>query len=283
MIFDFAENSDIPALKGIWKKVFGDTDAYIDRYFSELFQKIQIAVLRSAQNKPVSMLSMIPVCLSTGKQKLPGHYIYAAATLPEYEGQGIMTGLLEFCCKRAAVAGDAFSCLVPASDSLFRFYEKRGYRTLFYRDWYHVPPYRAAKPGKNVFFEKLSSADFSQCRRRFVENMGAVLLQPDWLYPYLYQELLAGKAEILSVTADRRCDYLVCYPEAEILVVKETSIPAADIEHYISPLKAYFHCESVIAMFPAENGSRKPYGMLRPLGAVPVQTEKSPYMGLMMD
>ncbi len=162
------------------------------------------------------MLSMIPVCLSTEKQKLPGHYIYAAATLPEYEGQGIMTGLLDFCCKRAAAAGDAFSCLVPASDSLFQFYEKRGYRTLFYRDWYHFPPYHAATPGKNVFFEQLSLTDFSQRRRRFVENMGAALLQPDWLYPYLYQELLAGKAEILSVTADCRCDYLVCYLEAVI-------------------------------------------------------------------
>ena len=79
-MLDCAGKQDIPFLKQIWKECFGDSDRYINRYFDTLFDRITIAVKRSDDNIPVSMVSMLPVSLCTPDGNYPGHYIYAAAT-----------------------------------------------------------------------------------------------------------------------------------------------------------------------------------------------------------
>ena len=86
LMLDCAGKQDIPFLKQIWKECFGDSDRYIARYFDTLFDRITIAVKRSDDNIPVSMVSMLPVNLCTPDGNYPGHYIYAAATTKAFEG-----------------------------------------------------------------------------------------------------------------------------------------------------------------------------------------------------
>lgn len=133
LMLDCAGKQDIPFLKQIWKECFGDSDRYITRYFDTLFDRITIAVRRSG-GIPVSMVSMLPVSLCTPDGDYPGHYIYAAATAKAFEGKGYMSELLDYACNYAAERGDCFSCLIPATPSLFTFYQRREYRTASYKN-----------------------------------------------------------------------------------------------------------------------------------------------------
>ena len=56
-----------------------------------------------------------------------GLYIYAACTDERFRGHGLFSDLLERCAEGASERGFDFLSLIPASDALSRFYEKRGF------------------------------------------------------------------------------------------------------------------------------------------------------------
>jgi hypothetical protein len=58
-------------------------------------------------------------------------YVYGVATLPEYRGRGYSTELLACADTVFKDAGYKAAVLVPASEGLFGFYQKRGYGTAF--------------------------------------------------------------------------------------------------------------------------------------------------------
>ncbi len=280
---DYAREADIPALKALWKAVFKDTDSYIDGYFNSLFSEIRIAVYRAKNGKPISMISMLPVTLKIGRHRYPGHYIYAAATAKRYEGQGLMTALLEFACQTAEARGDHFSCLIPATEGLFRFYEKRGYQTAFYRDILHFPSYDAAEAAPTEW-TVLSPLDFQQRRTAFAEKQETVILQQERLYPYIYTELQESGMETLLVRSGAAEGYVVCYAIDDLLAVKETSLTREELKAALLALERHFGCRDAIAAFPTAGGEGcRPYGMLRPLKELPDLTGKYGYMGLLMD
>ena len=290
--FDFAKPSDVPALKRLWKSVFGDTNRYIDRYFNSLFSVIRIAVARTERGRPVSMLSMLPAVFRTDATDYTGHYIYAAATHRRYEGRGIMTGLLTFACDAAAERGECFSCLIPASASLFDFYEKRGYRTVFYRDILHMPSVEKRPETAEWTVSRMSREELLRLRTAFAEKLPACIMQDPLLYPYIYEELLESGTDILLVRGKDKAGYAVCYAIDSFLAVKETSFSVRELTAVLPLLEERMHCHGAAAAFPpfgAAEGAgkckRTPYGMLRPLaGRIPAEImEKNAYMGLLMD
>ena len=60
---------------------------------------------------------------------LPAHYIYAAATLPQYRGAGRMASLLTQAAEEGRARGQQYSILIVQEPGLLRFYEKNGYRS----------------------------------------------------------------------------------------------------------------------------------------------------------
>ena len=61
-------------------------------------------------------------------------YVCGAATRPAYRGAGIMAAMLQAAHSQMRRAGDAGAVLIPASQSLYAYYEKHGYRDFFYQD-----------------------------------------------------------------------------------------------------------------------------------------------------
>lgn len=114
-MISFCKNkSDIVSL---WKNVFGDTEEEI-LFFIENAKNADCLALYK-EKKIASMLFLVD-CSINGKE---GKYIYAACTKKEFEGRGLMTKLLD-----ASKKFDYdFLCLIPASDSLVDFYNKRGF------------------------------------------------------------------------------------------------------------------------------------------------------------
>lgn len=123
MIITFAKKDDKDEILDLWQEAFlekrEDIEPFVDEYF-EYF------VLLKSNETVCSMLSMMPVFINDEK----GRYIYAVATKKEYQNRGYSSRLLEYVNEYININNEKFSVLVPANDSLFDFYKKRGYNTI---------------------------------------------------------------------------------------------------------------------------------------------------------
>ena len=127
-----AKDKEVGALKHIWKICFGDEDSYIDFYFSQKYKENETVVLLES-DIICAMATMIHVkMLMPDGKKVDISMLYAIATLPNYQGQGYSAQLISFCNQYLKRKDKAFSILVPAEQSLFDFYKKRGYKKAFY-------------------------------------------------------------------------------------------------------------------------------------------------------
>ena len=110
-----------------WTEAFGDSATAVSQFF-EAFPDC-ISYVAEENGTIVSMVHALPQILSPD---IPAAYVYAVATLQSHRGRGL-------CRKLMAFAEDdlksRFRCtvLTPGEPELFRFYEKLGYKTAFYR------------------------------------------------------------------------------------------------------------------------------------------------------
>lgn len=126
-MISFADNNDIVDLKKLWHVSFGDDYDYIDFFFKNRFKEKECVVYRE-NGAPVSMLFVFD-CFLPDNHK--GKYIYAACTLPQFRAKGIMGKLIKYCSDYFLQSGYDFLCLVPASESLFQYYSRFGFKPFF--------------------------------------------------------------------------------------------------------------------------------------------------------
>lgn len=123
-------------LKQVWQECFLDDMAYIDFYFKHMagdknvYENILVKVV---EDKPVSMLTMIPSSVWIQGKRKNIFYIYAVATSKAYRKKGYAAGLLSYAYELAQKTNAALM-LVPASKELFSYYEKLGFRTAFWME-----------------------------------------------------------------------------------------------------------------------------------------------------
>lgn len=129
-MIEFASDKYISQIKTLWCRTFGDSEEAIQKYFS-LCHKNENMLLDTENGTLCAMLTMFPLTLFYGKAEFDGRYIYAVATDTAHRMQGRSTRLLKYAHEYMKKQGVAASVLVPASASLFDFYEKRGYKKTF--------------------------------------------------------------------------------------------------------------------------------------------------------
>lgn len=114
----------IPALRFLWKEVFGDTDQFLDNFFDTAFSPRRCFCIFS-ENKAIAALYWFD-CEYKGK---PVAYLYAIATAKEYRGQGLCHELMSH--THAYLEGEGYvgTILVPGEPSPFHFYRGMGYET----------------------------------------------------------------------------------------------------------------------------------------------------------
>ena len=112
----------ITELRNLWKEAFGDSEAFMDDFFSVAFSKDRCKTLRK-DGKIVSALYWFNVEESGARLA----YLYGVATLPEYRGQGFAAYLIEKTCKELQEKGYSGVLLVPGSENLFSYYRKQGF------------------------------------------------------------------------------------------------------------------------------------------------------------
>ena len=123
---------DTLELKALWQTVFGDPPEVIDAYFSAFYSP-ELCVEERSDGHVVSACYLMPLgdlVFPDGSRERCAS-VYALATAPERRGRGAATRVTEEAVKRAEEKGFSSVILHPATEKLFGYYKKRGFRTAF--------------------------------------------------------------------------------------------------------------------------------------------------------
>lgn len=165
MIIEHPQNADIPALRQLWQRVFGDTDDFLDDFFLLAFSPERALVARENGEIRAALYWLH----GTWKEKTVA-YVYAVATKTEYRGQGLCRALME---KLHTL--EKRTVLVPSDDGLRAFYGRLGYR-----DFGGMDETVCVSGGEAVSIEKLSAAAYME-KRKALLPAGSVLQEGDFL------------------------------------------------------------------------------------------------------
>jgi len=141
---------EIPEIKKLWKEVFGDANDYISRFITHFgiencyICEINNAVVAMAFAIPTNLKSPsnfegVPVVTEQSRSEGRGSlskiiYIYACATHPDFQSQGIMKMLIETVYNEACKENYAGIFLQAAHQPLIRYYQELGFEAFFFRD-----------------------------------------------------------------------------------------------------------------------------------------------------
>lgn len=281
----FAKDEDHPQLKVLWNQVFGDSEAAIDFYFSNRHQN-QNMLVYEVEDVIAGMLTMLPVQLAFGPEMQNGRYIYAVATAPAYRNQGISSQLLLYCHNWMEKNEEIAAVLAPASDSLFAFYQKRGYSTVFYVETTtlhapDLPPYTCESicgPCLVQDFFRLRDAAFSNCSL-FV-RWGEDALE------YIIRAAQAFGDGVYYFRTESGEGYAVFGWRGRTIFIREIALVQIDIPTAVSILHHTLGADDYILRLPAsslDGTVSQPFGMIHYLGDAHLLKGKPPYLSLVLD
>lgn len=278
--------SDIAACRTIWQRCFGDGDAYLDFYYRHGFPLFETLVLR-AEGGIRSMLTLIPAEYRANGIGYPAAYVYAVATDPAAQGKGYASALLKAAHEYLFNKGVAVSALFPASDSLYEYYARLGYRTAFsvcvkrYEKSFGLSVYGSIAPAQRETFCAL--------RRKYLSKMSHSFSFSEKATGYLFDESAFTGGEILHLTDGKGLQgYAVCTKIEKTVVVKETNLEEPVLRRFLPGLFEWFEAESVQVKFPCAHGETVlRHGMLCPLEPAAheaiISSRADGYMNLVLD
>lgn len=118
----------------LWKKVFCDSDGYINLFFNNYYNPDYIEYEMN-EGRLIAMLIGVPYDFNANKEtRLRGLYLCGLATEEGYRCKGIMSKLMERICKKANKKNFDFCFLIPANVELMKYYKKRGWQNLFWQN-----------------------------------------------------------------------------------------------------------------------------------------------------
>lgn len=120
-----------PYLENIWKKCFFDTDEGTNFVFENIYPSSRCYCCFTDEICCASLYLIDGEIEDKRGILQKTHYLFGAATLPEYRKGGIMSALIEYALMDSFKDGDKASILLPANEGLYSYYEKLGYSPLY--------------------------------------------------------------------------------------------------------------------------------------------------------
>ena len=236
--------TDVPALVSNWQMCFGDEPSQIKPFFeSKAFSPADTLVYEE-NGEVVSQLFLMEGVLRKGCLVYPAFYLYAACTLEEYRGRGIMSALVKEAIAHARERGKEFIFLLPGEKELYDYYSKLG-------------------------FEPCCA-----CEEKVI-NKGEAF-SPDYrLAPVFCSEVCRSLgvlfAESFGYNAECQGEYGTALYEKDggTLVITDIEISGKTGE-YISYLLDKTDCGQAKVILPAEKGKPLPHGMAIACGNTPL-------------
>ncbi len=236
---------DIPAMRALWQRVFGERESYLDAFFS-LMPDIGGAAV--AEDEDGALLGAAYAL--TGYELLSGGrsphigYIYAVAVEESARGRGIGAALTkyaaEICREREAV----IVATLPAEKSLYAWYETRiGTKHLLRREKKLVPAH------ESVDIMKLTGTEYMLWRENMLRGKAHVHLS----HPMLETQraLCEAYGGGLFASSD---GIFAAYRDGERLIVPEILCAQGVPDNTAASAAARLGCREAVFFTAAERG-----------------------------
>lgn len=262
-----ATNQMVPELKELWKLCFHDEDTYIDFYYRNRFVEKETLVYL-VESHVVAMLTLMPGYVVHHKEKQPVRYVYAVATHPDHRKRGYAAALIDYA-HQFIPTDYVGTFLVPASPSLFQYYETLGYQAVSNKELLHCKVDDFLSLSKieelepQVRMEQLTEYDYDQYRAKAYENTGYVMWEIDSLR-YLISEFQFLGGYAYKVIMNREEGALLYYLDRDTLVIKETTLSDSGIREAVRFLKLQMSFSYITIILPKTShlvGETMPYAM----------------------
>ena len=163
-----ATPEDLPQIKELWKKCFGDPSSYIDIFFQKFAEAEQVLVVEEA-GEINSMAAMLPSTLELSNgNEIPVGYVYALATNPYMQGKGHARQLLAFADDYLKKQGMQARVRVPASPSLHKLFDALGMDECFSTRKYEILTSNLTGDTEGASMEVISPAEYNEIRESYL-------------------------------------------------------------------------------------------------------------------
>lgn len=265
----------ISDLKLMWMECFSETEDSWQFYYTNRYQPNNTCVYIKNE-KAVGMLTMLPTSLVMQNDVKRIYYIYAVATLPEFQRQGIASILLRFA-KDIADKDQAILCLVPATSQLFSYYEKQGFKTCFYlkrlefdENWIRSKHNETCKACtrdylyKHMVLDYIDSKTYKNLRDQTFHNQGYIKWSTEAVH-YALIENNHYKGFAVKISINNNDFIIMATVSGKQLIIRETTLDSAYLSDIILWLCKEKGCTSAVVYVSTEynyDGIIIPFGML---------------------
>jgi predicted N-acetyltransferase YhbS len=280
-------NENIRAdVRALWQTTFGDSDAFLSRYFARMHRDENMLVCVEDDEELVAMLTMLPITLKSGGRAFPARYIYAVATAEPWRGLGISTSLMAHALDLMRENGEKAAILVPAHFSLFGFYERQGFSTAFYAREQAVDA--ADLPAPQGTMEDIGAADLRALRERAFAPSCLFASWDEHTLGYIIDTVTGDGGAAVRFSACGGEGYAVAAMDEELCVVKELFLDGISVPQALSLLHGRMGARRyILHLSAAGDDDPMPFGMIRWLDDEAERQarhgDQPPYFALVMD
>ena len=187
MKIDHPSSLQIPQLRQLWQEAFGDTDTFLDLFFSSAYDPQRCLCI--TQEETVVAAAYWFAC---GEYA----YIYAVATAKSHRGQGLCHKLMAQIHTLLPKQGFQGAVLVPGDQALRQFYSQMGYA-----DFGGIHRF-SCQSGTAVAIKKIDAATFAQLRRRYLPEGGVIQEKENLAFLSQVAQFYTGADFLLTASMD---------------------------------------------------------------------------------
>lgn len=248
ILFYKSDLSEKDELKKLWLKSFDEIPYAVDLLFIKLCKVLNVYCAK-INGVLCSAVYIINGSLN-GKK---AHYLCGASTENEYRGKGIMSALIEYALNEEKKSGCSFSLLFPATESLYSFYEKLGYKIGCFAE---KQVYERAELEKFAYSNDFTSCDFSDLQIKCFKNN--FLMQKNKfmnfadIYYKLYGDKIINDNGCFAIVEENNCCANVIYAAyVDFCTLCSRLLEISDAEQFIITDKV------------KNNSKKEKYGMIK--------------------
>lgn len=185
-------SAHIPGLRQLWQEAFGDSDAFLDRFFTHGFAPERCLCVHDGDSVAGALYWFF--CSCAGK---PMAYLYALAVKKSHRGRGLARALVEEAEAILKARGYAGLLLVPGEPALFAMYDRMGFSDTLTVDTF---PATAATVPTNL--RAVSAEEYGALRPAFLPEGAVAQAEENLRFLSSYARLYAGDGFLLAAAKE---------------------------------------------------------------------------------
>ena len=265
VVIGWGKETQVDQLCDIWMMCFFDSIEYC-RFFFSHYKTDKNTLVLTLGEEPVSMLSLLPASMYINGVKRKLAYIYAVATLPQFQKRGYSTKLLNYA-SDLLNENKILPILVPASDELKLFYAKKGYYPASYKKTIKLEIFTARgvfsitgsneehliKNNVDIALVDISANEYKNMRDAFFAKDGYI----EWSLSdieYRIKETAYWGGLTCKVVYRGNKYALIAYCKDNTLIIKEAIIPEDVILDVVIWVAVKLNCSNVNMTLPSYSG-----------------------------